>query len=134
MVGLAPRNRPATTGMIVAVDPDSTVPPYDQIREQLTTMIQAGVLAAGVRLPSIRQLAADLGLAPNTVARSYRELESAGLIVTRVGRGTTVSQLPTLPAAERQRLLRAAAESYLATAARLGSTVDEAIAALRPGA
>ncbi|MBO3739350.1 GntR family transcriptional regulator [Actinoplanes flavus] len=120
--------------MIVTIDPDSTVPPYDQIREQLTTMIQAGVLAAGVRLPSIRQLAADLGLAPNTVARSYRELESAGLIVTRVGRGTTVSQPPTLSAAERQRLLRAAAASYLATAARLGHSVDEAIAALRPGA
>ncbi len=120
--------------MIVTVDPGSTVPPYDQIREQLTTMIQSGVLAAGARLPSIRQLAADLGLAPNTVARSYRELEAAGLIVSRVGRGTTVSQLPALPAAERQRLLRAAAESYLATAARLGSTVDEAIAALRCGA
>lgn len=55
------------------------MPPYEQIRGQLATMIASGVLRPGDQLPSIRQLAADLGLAANTVARSYRELVAAGL-------------------------------------------------------
>jgi DNA-binding transcriptional regulator YhcF (GntR family) len=118
--------------MIVEIDPNSHVPPYEQIRAQVTTMIDAGVLAAGVRLPSIRQLAADLGLAANTVARSYRELEAAGLVVSRVGNGTAVTARRTmLSAADRQQRLGAAADAYLATAARLGSTADEAVAMLR---
>lgn len=118
--------------MIIEVDPDSPVPPYEQVREQVATMIGAGVLSAGTRLPSIRQLAADLGLAANTVARSYRELEAAGLIVSRVGMGTVVSPtIVTVPNTERARRLRAAAAAYLAAARQLGSTVDEAIEMIR---
>jgi GntR family transcriptional regulator len=118
--------------MIVEIDPNSHVPPYEQVWAQIATMIDAGVLGAGVRLPSIRQLAADLGLAANTVARSYRELEVAGLVVSRVGNGTAVAaRRSTLSAADRQQRLRAAADTYLATAARLGSTADEAVAMLR---
>jgi GntR family transcriptional regulator len=114
--------------MIVEVDPDSFVPPYEQIRQQIATMIDSGVLPHGARLPSIRQLAGDLGLAANTVARSYRELEAAGLVVTRVGNGTTVAvSSTTLSQAERRRHLRAAADDYLAAARRLGSTAEQAI-------
>jgi DNA-binding transcriptional regulator YhcF (GntR family) len=71
--------------MIVSVDPALPVPPYEQIRAQVETMIALGTLPPGTRLPSIRQLAGDLGVAANTVARSYRELETSGLVVTRVG-------------------------------------------------
>ena len=61
--------------MILEVDPRSAVPPYEQLREQVTALVLAGALTPGDRLPSIRQLANDLGLAGGTVARAYRELE-----------------------------------------------------------
>ncbi len=62
--------------MIIRVDPGSPTPPYEQIRAQLATMIEAGTLAAGTQLPPIRQLAADLGLATNTVARAAERLRA----------------------------------------------------------
>jgi len=80
--------------MLIRVDLDSPVPPYEQVRGQLAAYIDAGVLAPGDRLPSIRQLANDLGVATNTVQRAYRELESQGLIQTR-GRHGTVVTAPT---------------------------------------
>jgi len=65
-------------------------PPYEQLRRQLVDLIEGGVLADGDRLPPLRQLAADLGLAVGTVARTYRELEAAGLIASRRRAGTRV--------------------------------------------
>jgi DNA-binding transcriptional regulator YhcF (GntR family) len=118
--------------MIVEVDTDSAVPPYEQIRHQLATMIGTGVLDAGAQLPPIRQLAADLGLATNTVARAYRELESDGLVVSRVRHGTTVAHAaPGLPRAEVRRRLTEAARTYVAAARQLGVGADEAVAAVR---
>ena len=69
--------------VLISVDPDSAVPPYEQVRAQLAELIGDGRLPVGTRLPTVRQLAADLGLAANTVARAYRELEAAGLLETR---------------------------------------------------
>ncbi|WP_327129941.1 GntR family transcriptional regulator [Streptomyces sp. NBC_01727] len=86
------------TSPVIHVDTLSHVPPYEQIRAQLAALIATGRLPEGERLPAVRQLAADLGLAPGTVARAYRELESASLIRTRRGAGTRVASLPT-PAA-----------------------------------
>ena len=80
--------------MILEVDTTSALPPYEQIRNQVTTMAATGVLRAGARLPPIRQLAADLGLADGTVARAYRELERDGVIESRGRHGTFVRQLP----------------------------------------
>jgi GntR family transcriptional regulator len=118
--------------MIVEVDAGSATPPYEQIRTQIETMIATGVLAPGSHLPSIRQLAGDLGLAVNTVARSYRELESGGFVITRVRHGTTVaSQQPMMAPAETQRRLAEAAKTYLTTARILGVSLDDAITALR---
>src|SRR6202051_5363466 len=77
--------------MILRVDASSAVPPYEQIRSQLATIIATGLLRAGQRLPSIRQLAADLGLAGGTVARAFRELEQGGFIISRGRHGTFVS-------------------------------------------
>jgi DNA-binding transcriptional regulator YhcF (GntR family) len=77
--------------MTVAVDSTDSTPPYEQIRIQYAVLITEGRLAVGTRLPTVRQLAAELGLAANTVARSYRELEAAGLVETRGRAGTVVS-------------------------------------------
>jgi DNA-binding transcriptional regulator YhcF (GntR family) len=113
--------------VIVEVDPGSPVPPYEQIRGQLATMIAAGTLAAGDQLPPIRQLAADLGLAANTVARAYRELEGSGLVTSRVRHGTTVTaHRPALAHGEVHRRLEEAARSYATAARQLG--VDPAAA------
>lgn len=74
----------------LVVDTRDPTPPYEQIRRQLAELIGAGVLEAGARLPPLRQLAADLSLAVGTVARTYRELETAGLVISRRGGGTKV--------------------------------------------
>ena len=75
---------------IVVIDPASATPPYEQLRVQLIDDIRSGALAAGTRLPTVRRLAQDLGIAPNTVARAYRELESDGFIETRGRKGSFV--------------------------------------------
>jgi GntR family transcriptional regulator len=82
------------SGPAVRVDTAGPVPPYEQIRAQLAALITTGRLSEGERLPTVRQLAADLGLATGTVARAYRELEAASLIRTRRGAGTRVAPLP----------------------------------------
>ncbi|MGO4384121.1 GntR family transcriptional regulator [Specibacter sp. RAF43] len=73
------------------VDTDSTVPPFEQIRLRILDLAAAGALAVGTRLPSVRSLATDLGVAANTVARAYRELEQAGIVVTAGRSGTAVA-------------------------------------------
>jgi GntR family transcriptional regulator len=70
-------------------------PPTDQIRDQIRGLIASGAVAAEERLPSVRQLASDLGVAPGTVAKAYRALEGEGLLVTRTGGGTRVSATAT---------------------------------------
>lgn len=77
--------------MDLQLDPASTTPPYEQVRVQLLDRMQRGALPAGSRLPTVRQLAADLDLAPGTVARAYKELEAAGAIETRGRAGTVVA-------------------------------------------
>lgn len=78
------------TAMTVVIDPTSALPPYEQVRAQLAQQINDGTLAVGSKLPTVRSLAAELGLATNTVARAYRELESASLLETRGRAGTFV--------------------------------------------
>ena len=76
--------------MIVSVDSTSPVPPFEQVRSSLAARINDRSLPVGTKLPTVRKLAADLGVAPNTVARAYRELEEAGLIETRGRAGSFV--------------------------------------------
>lgn len=115
--------------MICEVDTGSPVPPYEQIRAQLAELVSSGKLAEGARLPAIRQLAGDLGLAPGTVARAYRELESAGLVVSRVRHGTTVAARSVPTAAQKRDRLADAARSYAGVVRALGLTRDQAVAA-----
>lgn len=99
----------------VRVDPADPTPPYEQVRRQLVALIEAGALGEGSRLPPVRQLAADLGLATGTIARAYRELEHAGLVQARRGGGTTVIR-PDAHESERSR--RERVEQLLTTAVR----------------
>lgn len=108
---------------MITIDPASPVPPYEQVRSQLATRINDGTLAVGTKLPTVRGLATDLGLAANTVARAYRELEDAGLVDTRGRAGTFVSAT-----GDRSRAAAAkAAREYAATAKALGLDRDEAL-------
>ena len=77
-------------GTRVRVDTGSTVPPFEQVRAQIASQVASGALPAGTRLATVRQMATDLGLAANTVARAYRELEADGVITTEGRRGTFV--------------------------------------------
>jgi GntR family transcriptional regulator len=117
--------------VIITVDPGHPTPPYEQIRAQLATMIESGTLPTGAQLPTIRQLAADLGLAANTVARAYRELELEGLVSSRVRHGTTVAARPALAPGEVHRRLAQAAHAYASLARQLGVDPDEAQARVR---
>lgn len=116
----------------VEIDPDGPLPPYEQIRHQIEVMIVSGRLPEGTRLPSIRQLANDLSLAANTVARAYRELEAAGVVVTRLRNGTTVTLQARRLAEDsvRARVARAA-RAYVDTITSLGMSPEDAIRAVR---
>lgn len=108
---------------MIVIDAASPTPPYEQLRAQLAKQIQDRSLAVGTRLPTVRRLAADLGLAVNTVGRAYRELEEAGLIETRGRAGSFVS------AAGDQALeqARRAARDYATIICRVGIDPAEAV-------
>lgn len=108
------------------LDPEDPTPPYEQLRRQLSAVIQSGTLAPQARLPTVRQLAADLGVATGTVMRAYAALEGEGLVVTRRGGGTAVSDAPPAQSdEERVRRLAELATSLVTQARRLGATDEE---------
>lgn len=112
---------------LITIDDDSGQPPFEQVRSQLARQISDRTLAVGTRLPTVRALATELGLAANTVARAYRELEEAGMVETRGRAGTFVSAL-----GDRSRAaLRQAAAEYAATIRGLGIDPAEALEAVR---
>jgi DNA-binding transcriptional regulator YhcF (GntR family) len=102
---------------VLVIDPDGALPPYEQVRNQLAERIDTGELAPGERLPTVRGLATELGLAANTVARAYRELEQAGIVATRGRKGTFVVDAADQPW---RRDAEAAAEAYAARLRELG--------------
>ena len=109
------------------IDASSAVPPFEQVRSRLAAQIADGTLVVGTRLPTVRTLAGDLGLAVNTVARAYRELESAGLVETRGRAGTVVSA-----AGDRtQQKLALAAQAYAKVAHDCGVDVERALQIVR---
>lgn len=101
--------------------------PADQIHDQIHGLVATGRMAADERLPSVRQLAKDLGVAPGTVAKAYRGLEAEGLLVTRTGSGTRVS--PT--AATTTRPVLDAARDLADASIRAGTSIDDATRILR---
>jgi len=116
--------------VIITVDPADREPPYQQIRVQVLAGITEGSLALGTRLPTIRQLADDLDLAPNTVARAYRELEADGAIESRGRKGTFIRAAARAPKDTKASQLDAVARTCVAEARRLGVPVSEIAAAV----
>jgi GntR family transcriptional regulator len=115
-----------------AIDTKSGVPFYRQIIEQVKFGIARGDLQPGDQLPTVRQLAVDLSINPNTVIRAYRELEIAGLLHTQQGSGTYVSdRKPEIDDLERQRMLDQILTELLARATNYGFSLNEVIAGLR---
>ena len=118
--------------MWFAIDAKSGVPFYRQIIDQVQFAIGNGVLAPGDRLPTVRQLAVDLKINPNTVARAYQELEIKGVLATQMGTGTFVADSKVeISALERQRMLDQICTELLARASSYGFTVGEISEALR---
>src|SRR6185437_10828788 len=94
-------------GPVLAVNPEIDIAPYLQIEEQLRGLIQRGDLSPGTLLPTVRQLASDLNVAPNTVARAYADLQDGGWLVSEGRRGTHVApRLPEVDGAARVGALR----------------------------
>lgn len=116
--------------MILSVDPDRPLPVYEQVREQITRMAASGSLATGARLPTIRQLAADLGLAKGTIERAYELLESAGVIESKGRKGTFVRARARASPVEQMRGLDDAARSLVVVARQLGADERATVEAL----
>jgi GntR family transcriptional regulator len=119
--------------MIVQIDPSSATPPYEQLRIQIETLAATGQLRVGDQLPTIRQLAGDLGLAAGTVARAYRELETVGVVVSRRRHGTFVVEpgrrAKQMSQSERTRRVTDAAQAFALVARQVGLEPDLALAA-----
>jgi len=119
---------------IVAIDANDPTPIYAQVDRGIRAAIATGRLRAGDQLPTVRQLAVDLRVNANTVARVYGELERTGVLETRRGVGSFVSASPTRahPPREHERRLRTFVTRMLAEAESLGLTVDDLRGALAP--
>lgn len=117
--------------MDLRLDPSSRVPLSAQLREAIASRVARGRLLPGERLPPVRELAAELGLAANTVAKAYRELEAAGLLVGRGRQGTFVAdRLPTRPS-DAERRLAEAADAFVGRTRQLGFGRADALRAAR---
>jgi GntR family transcriptional regulator len=115
---------------LLTIDAESATAPYEQVRTQIAKAVATGQLSAGTRLPTVRQLAADLGLAATTVARAYRELEADAVITTHGRRGTFVrSEVVDRPRDDSYAadIARASAADYVHTVRRLGLNSQEAV-------
>ena len=113
--------------MVIRLDRGSSVPPFEQLRAQLSVMVAVGRLEPGSRLPTVRELAGQLDLAPGTVARAYRELEADGTVITRGRAGTFVADEPphSEPLRERRERVAATADGFVFALAQLGLGPNE---------
>jgi len=117
---------------LVSIDPRDSTPIYAQVERGLRAAIATGRLQTGTQLPTVRELAVELRVNANTIARVYAELERGGVIETRRGVGSFVSSRPerARPRAERERRLRAFVTRVLADAEAAGFTIDDVAEAL----
>ncbi|RPJ87134.1 MAG: GntR family transcriptional regulator [Acidobacteria bacterium] len=114
------------------IDPKSGVPFYRQIIEQVKFAMARGDLEPGTQLPTVRQLAVDLSINPNTVIRAYRQMEIEGLLETHQGSGTFVGdRKPDIDAIERQRMLDQIITEMLARASSYGLSFEDVLTGLQ---
>lgn len=127
-----------TGGVRFSLDPTSGVPFYRQVIMQIEMAIADGRLCTGNQLPTVRALAVNLQINPNTVARAYNELEIRGIVNTQQGTGTFVSEKKMkLTDREREEILAGLVRSFLATVSSYGFSVEETVgylSILREGA
>ncbi len=122
-MGTAPRIR---------VDPTLPTPIWSQIEESLRYLVASGAMRPGETVPSVRDLARDQRVNPNTVAKAYQRLVEAGILETRRGEGTFVAERPpAMPAPEKARILQDGATRYSTLAVNLGATRAEAVSTLQ---
>ena len=123
-----------SNGLNLGLDATSGVPFYRQIILQIEMAIADGRLQTGNQLPTVRGLAVDLQINPNTVARAYNELEIRGIVNTQQGTGTFISDKKIkLTDVEREQVLGRLTQSFLASASSYGFAVDEILAFLARG-
>jgi GntR family transcriptional regulator len=128
-VGKNSKNRAAFE---LALDLHSGVPVYRQLIDQVRAGVASGAVTAGDQLPTVRQVAVDLAINPNTVMRAYRELELGGLIETHQGTGTFIANKKVEKASvERERQLSQMVGEFAARAGAAGFTVEDLIDRLR---
>jgi DNA-binding transcriptional regulator YhcF (GntR family) len=120
-------DRGVTASARLRIDTESFVPLMEQIRREIADQAASGLLPPGTRLPTVRQLARDLNLAPGTVAKAYQILEADRVIETRGRRGSFVADRPRRTRSNRD-MLEVAARRYLDEAHRLGASVQVAAA------
>ncbi|HCF95382.1 MAG TPA: GntR family transcriptional regulator [Verrucomicrobia bacterium] len=114
------------------LDPKSGVPFYRQIIDQVQCAIADGRLETGSQLPTVRQLAVDLKINPNTVARAYQELEIRGIVSTQMGSGTFIGDAAVeLSPDDRRRILDQLCTELVARASAYGFTIEEIVSELQ---
>ena len=118
--------------MRIRINQASPVPPFEQVRGQISLMVAAGQLRPGDRLPTIRSLAHELGISNGTVARAYRELDYAGIVSSKGRGGTVVADEPPVAfeVAERRERLEAAAAAFVHEARQLGVGPTDSLEAI----
>jgi GntR family transcriptional regulator len=117
----------------IQVDYHSGVPVYKQVIETIATAVRLGELAEGDKLPSIRELSAQLGINPNTVAKVYRELELTGVIESKAGSGSFVlpQETKTLSPAEKTSLMRTLLDNLVSEARKYRISEQEVLSFIR---
>ncbi|MGE5125713.1 MAG: GntR family transcriptional regulator [Betaproteobacteria bacterium] len=116
----------------IRVDPTLPTPIWSQIEEAVRYLVASGALAPGDLMPSVRDLAREQRINPNTVAKAYQRLVEAGVLETRRGEGTFVAEKPpAMPPGERARVLREGATRLATLAVNLGASRAEATSALQ---
>lgn len=110
----------------LVIDPDSSEPPFEQVRRGVMDLVARGDLIVGTRLPTVRALADDLGIAANTAARAYRELEAAGVIETRGRHGSFIAARSDSAREQAQQ----ATTEHVAALRALGIADDDIVAML----
>jgi GntR family transcriptional regulator len=116
----------------IRIDPTLPTPIWSQIEESVRYLVASSALRPGDALPSVRDLAREQRINPNTVAKAYQRLVDGGIVATRRGEGTFVAERPpAMPAAEKARLLREGATRFSSLAVNLGATQAEAVATVQ---